>query len=273
MSMTGTYPRKHDALRPARRSTTAYGRISAIGRTELTLLMRNKSAVFIALFMPVLLTFSFRAAAEEFDLAGTGLDVTSVLLPSAIGFVLLFAVYNNLTTAFVARREELVLKRLRTGELSDNEILLGTATPMLFTGLVQMALLGVGGTLALDAGAPSHFWWLIAGVLTGLVIAAGLAALTASYSRTVETAGITVLPLMLVSAFGSGMLVPTELLPDAVVPFLEFFPLSPVVALIREGWTGRTDTTEMLLQLLGAIAWSAVAVVATRRIFRWEPRR
>ena len=40
----------------------------------------------------------------------------AILLTGLVAFVLLSAVYCNLVTALVARREQLVLKRLRTGE-------------------------------------------------------------------------------------------------------------------------------------------------------------
>ncbi|MGO4431161.1 hypothetical protein AB4Z54_73365, partial [Streptomyces sp. MCAF7] len=43
----------------------------------------------------------------------------------------------SLVGVFVVRREELVLKRLRTGELRDVEILAGSATPALRSGLVR----------------------------------------------------------------------------------------------------------------------------------------
>ncbi|CAM5368949.1 Transport permease protein OS=Streptomyces tendae OX=1932 GN=GUR47_21955 PE=3 SV=1 [Streptomyces tendae] len=77
------------------------------------------------------------------------------MLPAAIGFSLLFAVYSALVGVFVVRREELVLKRLRTGELRDVEILSGSALPAVLSGLVQSLLLAVGCAVLLDLSAPS----------------------------------------------------------------------------------------------------------------------
>jgi len=49
-------------------------------------------------------------------------------------------VYLNFVTALVARREVLVLKRPRTGESSDAEILAGTAAPAVAIAWVQILI-------------------------------------------------------------------------------------------------------------------------------------
>jgi len=60
-----------------------------------------------------------------------------------MAFALLSAVYCNLVTALVARREQLVLKRLRTGESTDPEILTGTAAPAIAIAWAQIAVAAV----------------------------------------------------------------------------------------------------------------------------------
>lgn len=109
----------------------------ALARAELTLFGRNKGPLIATLFVPLVLPFSVKSAAKEMDLAGAGLTTGTLMLPAAVGFSLLFAVYSALVGVFVVRREELVLKRLRTGELRDVEILAGSATPALRSGLVR----------------------------------------------------------------------------------------------------------------------------------------
>ncbi len=100
-------------------------RVRALARAELTLLVRNRSALFIALLLPTVMALSLKSTADQADLSGTGLSVGTTVLPGAVGMVLLFAVYSNLVGVYVGRREELVLKRLRTGEADDLEILSG----------------------------------------------------------------------------------------------------------------------------------------------------
>ncbi|MFD8375629.1 ABC transporter permease [Streptomyces sp. NPDC059688] len=255
------------ALKPSAR------RLRALGRAELTLLGRNRGAVFTGLAVPLALPFTVRPALDQLDLEREGLSIGTVLLTAAIGFAFLFAVYTSLVGAYVARREELVLKRLRTGEPSDTEILVGTALPATALGLAQALVLSVGCAVLLHTGAPKAPYLLLPGVLAGLVVSAALAALTASFTRTAESAQVTALPLVFVSMLGSGITVPTEFLPDRLASLCELLPLSPAIRLVRGGWTGQLTAYETLGALATALAWTIVAVFAVRRWFRWEPRR
>ncbi|MEU0387129.1 ABC transporter permease [Streptomyces chartreusis] len=267
MSATGTTPR------PAPAVTTPLSRMTALARAELTLLGRTRGALVAALFVPLVLPVSVRSAAKEMDLAEAGLNTGTLVLPAAVGFSLLFAVYSVLVGVFVVRREELVLKRLRTGELRDVEILAGSALPAAVTGLAQCLLLAVGCSVLLDLSAPSAPHLAVVGLLLGLVMCAVLAAATAAVTRTGESAQVTPMPLMLVSMMGSGMVFPLELLPDRVASVCELLPLTPVVTLVRGGWTGDLSAYEALGAVATAVAWIVVAVFAVRRWFRWEPRR
>jgi len=255
------------ALAPAGR------RLRALAGAELTLLGRNRSAVTTALLLPLALPFSVRPAVDQMDLGGVGLSAGTVMLTAAIGFSFLFSVYTSLVGAFVSRREELVLKRLRTGELHDPEILAGTALPALCLGLAQSLVLSVGCVLLLDAGAPRAPYLTVLGVLSGLVLCAALAALTATFTRTVESAQVTASPVVFISMIGSGIAIPTEILPDRLASVCEFLPLSPAVRLVSGGWSGHLSAYEALGAVATTLAWTLLAVFAVRRWFRWEPRR
>ncbi|MDX3315065.1 ABC transporter permease [Streptomyces sp. NPDC054884] len=245
----------------------------ALGRAELTLLGRSRSTLALAAFVPLVLPASLAQVVDDMDVADVGLTAGLVLLPAAIGFSLLFGVYQALSSVYTARREELVLKRLRTGELRDAEILCGSALAVLATGLVQSLVLVAGCTVLLDVPAPKAPLLAVLGLLSGLAMCAGLAALTAALTRTVDSAQVTTAPFVLVSLTGSGMAVPLELLPDRLASVCELLPLSPVITLIRGGWTGSLSAYEALGALATALAWLVLAVFAVRRWFRWEPRR
>ncbi|GGL98158.1 transport permease protein [Streptomyces fumigatiscleroticus] len=254
-------------------ATTPAGRMAALARAELTLLGRSRGTLVAAVFVPLALPFSVRSAVDGMEVEKHGLSVGTVILPAAIGFSLLFAVYAALTGVFVTRREELVLKRLRTGEVRDAEILTGSALPAVTTGLLQCLLLTAGCTVLLDMPAPHAPHLAVVGLLTGLVLCAALAALTAGLTRTAESAQVTPMPLMLVSFIGSGVTVPLEVLPDQLASVCELLPLTPVITLVRGGWTGALSASEALTSVVTAVAWTGLAVFAVRRWFRWEPRR
>ncbi|MFH8408982.1 ABC transporter permease [Streptomyces sp. NPDC018019] len=267
MSVAGIETRPGTAARKGSRD-----RLIALARAELTLLGRNKTTLFMALLMPLIMAFAMQRAVAEMPLQQNGLSVGTVLLPGTIGFVLIFAVYSTVTGALVTRREELVLKRLRCGELTDREILAGTALPTVLIGLAQCLLLVVCGGLALKVGLPKAPHLLLLGVLLGMVIVVAMAAASTAITKSAEAAQLTTLPFVFISMGGSGMVVPLDILPDRIAAILELLPLSPVMGLVRDGWLGGADLTDMVKRLVIALAWAALAVFAVRKWFRWEPR-
>ncbi|MET9176811.1 ABC transporter permease [Kitasatospora aureofaciens] len=263
-------------------STTA-GRLLALGRAEATLLLRNRAALFTAVVLPVVLISTLHGLLKKQSEDNPGLDVHSLLVYGSVGMVLAFVVYYNLTAAYVGRRGELVLKRLRTGEARDLEILLGTAVPSLALGLFMAALSGIGGSVGLHLAVPVNPVLMLVGLLMLLATMIALAALSSAFTKTVESAGITTLPVMLVMQFGSGLYFPLEVMPSQLADVCRLLPTTPAFQLIRVGWFG-TDGSAAATDFLGSwgaaaphlvtgAVWLGLAVWGAVRYFRWEPRR
>lgn len=234
-------------------------RAVAIGRAELKLFWRNRTALFNSLVIPLLIVPLLLSA----DADGVPLVV------GLTGFVLVMAVYYNLVTTFVARREELVLKRLRVGELTDPEVLFGAALPSLVIAIGQMALFAVIIGVLTGISVPARPWFLVIGVTGGLLLFALLAAVSSAFTRTVEMAQVTSLPVLMACVIGSGLMFPLSVFPDSVQPFLRLLPLTPVLDLMRAGW----QDGPVLQPLIVLTVWIVLGAYAVRRWFRWEPRR
>ncbi|MBO1337348.1 ABC transporter permease [Streptomyces sp. VRA16 Mangrove soil] len=254
-------------------TTTPAGRLKALTRAEFTLLGRSKGVLFTAVFVPLVLPFSVSRSVDESDLLDAGLNLGVVLISSTIAFSLLFAVYSSLVSVYAARREELVLKRLRTGELRDAEILAGAAVPSVVIGLAQCGAAAVVCATALDAGAPEAPQLVLLGLVLGIPLCVALAAYTTVFSRSVESAQVAAMPMLIVSMFASGAVVPLEVLPDKLASVCEVLPLTSALTLVRGGWGGTLSGGEAVRAAAVAVAWIAVAVFAVRKRFRWEPRR
>ncbi|WP_198653599.1 ABC transporter permease [Actinocorallia populi] len=257
-------------LSPVR--SAAVPRLLALGRAEMLLLGRNRTALLTSVAFPAI-ALAMLATSGMFSPDDAA--ASAQLMAGTIGMTLLFVVYTTLVAAYVGRREGLVLKRLRVGELHDGEILLGTALPALAITVVQILILAGVGLVFLDVVPPKNPVLLLAGLVLGMVITGALAACSSAFTSTVETAQVTVLPFILLSVGGAGMFVPLSELPDPVAEICAFLPFTPVMETVRSGWagTGEGGTQEAVRQVGMSAVWAVVSVWGARRWFRWEPRR
>jgi ABC-2 type transport system permease protein len=255
-------------------------RVTALGRAELRLLWRNRTALIYAVATP-LVAFLFAGASDAF---ATGGGAAGAMLVTGVAVVALgMVVYYNLVAAYVGRREEHVLKRLRTGELTDAEILAGTAVPSLALAWLQIAVALVAGAVAGQLRMPANALLVVVAVLLGSLIFPLLAAASSAMTRTVEMAQVTTAPLLLLPLALSGLLAPIDEMPSGFATLAELMPLTPIVDLMRLGLLGVDRDGEHLSTaatfaeaapaLYVGLAWVILGVWATRRWFRWEPRR
>jgi ABC-2 type transport system permease protein len=254
-------------------------RMRALGLAELRLLWRNKTALSYALALPPL-AFLFAAQSDAF---AEGAGAAAVIVTSVAVLAVGMAVYYNLVTAYVGRREEYVLKRLRTGELTDAEILAGTAVPSLAIAWLQVVVAVVVGLAIGELDAPVNVLLVVAAMVVASVVFTLLAAATSAMTRTVEMAQVTTTPVLVVPLVLCGLFAPIRELPDGFAQVAQVMPLTPVVDLMRLGFLGVDSGGERLAtaatfgaavpSLAVGAAWVVIGVWATRRWFRWEPRR
>ncbi|MET1000141.1 MAG: ABC transporter permease [Marmoricola sp.] len=249
-------------------------RVTRLARTNATLVMRNRLTLSYALVMPLLpLGLLFLGDRGDVD-AGSGIIATGVLM------ALMFPVYYNLLSMFVSRRDELVLKRLRTGEIRDVELVLSMALPGVAITVV-VSVLTVGVAMANGLPFPLNPLLLLVVVLMSAAAFAALALWTASWTRTAEAAQMTSMPVVLLGT--AGLLRPA--VPESAQDWLALLPGSAVSDLLRIAWFGRPaelgsstrfdfwETWSHSAAPLGVLAaWTVVSIWLARRSMQWEPR-
>lgn len=261
--------------RPSRRPGF---RLLGLARAELTLLLRNRMQLIVAITMPVAIPFLLLPLVNR----GVPAETLAGAMGLMIVMALLFVVYYNLLSAYVARRQDLVLKRLRTGEASDATVLASTAVPALTIAITMILLMGAFSTPMLGLPLPTHPLMIVLGVALGAVVLVPLALVTATMTRTVEAAQVTSLPLMAVLLIGSGAAVPLDLMPEWFGRLVQLIPSSAIVELTRTGWLG-VDADGAALTTAQAwgsaiaptavlLVWLVLGLVLVARTFRWEPR-
>ncbi|WP_424216414.1 ABC transporter permease (plasmid) [Streptomyces sp. BI20] len=238
---------------------------------EWRLFNRIRSNYVFVLLVPVMLLVAMRFVQEQMRLDEHGLAAGPLMVSTAAGILLLFSLYSSVTGLYVARREELVLKRLRTGEVSDAAILAGGAS--VYVAVCVAQILVVSAVLSVMFGvAPQRPLTALLGLLTGIALMTTMAAATAALCRTAEAVLVATLPAVFVLPMISGVYIPREVLPGALGEALLYAPLSSTVDLIRGGWTGELSGAETLTRVLLALVWSALFGWVALRRFRWEPR-
>jgi ABC-2 type transport system permease protein len=234
-------------------------RVGGLAWANALLLFRNRLTLFYGLVLP-LLPMALLLSAERGDVQ-TGAVVAGVVLMMAW----LFSVFYNVLSLVVTRRDELVLKRLRTGETSDLELLTGLALPSIATAVMVSAAVVLVG-MALGLPAPANAALYVVTVLAACGLFWAFALWTAAWTRTAEAAQMTSMPVMLLAIVGTMQ----RTLPDEVGRVVEYTPGAALDTLVRVTWFDLGG--DLLRSLLILAGWIVVAVVLARRSLQWEPR-
>lgn len=233
---------------------------------ELKLLLRKRITAFSVLAVPLGLAAMTLFGSRPSAPADWGRMLASnVLLLSTL------STYLVSLTVFTARRQSLVLKRLRTSSLSDPAIFAGVVGPVVLVGLAQ-AVVYLVFCVAVGAPAPVAPGFVVAGVVLCVAVATALGVATACLSRSVEATQVTGAPVAMAAV--AGIFLTSSDSSAAVVSGLAL-PLTGPTDLVARGWSaGLTlpDVPVVPLDLAAAVLWLIIAGVVVSRAFRWEPR-
>src|SRR3954471_17568196 len=176
-------------------TTLSLRRTVSLTRWNMVLLSRNRLAFLYGLVVPLLplgLLFTGQRGSPS---VGAGAIVTLFMV------IAFFPVYYNVLAQFVSRRDELVLKRMRTGETRDAELLVSIALPGATSAL---ALSAVAVPIAAALGQPLPVNPLLYAALAVLTVTmfTAFAYWTAAWTRSAESAHLTSLPIILLASIG-----------------------------------------------------------------------
>lgn len=262
---------KTDTVSTTRTGTVA--RTLGLARFNMMLMARNRTTMIYGFLIPLAPLALLFAAPETTALAGVAsIGITLVM-------ALLFPGYYNLLSMFVTRRDEMVLKRLRTGEMRDVELVTSMALPGVAV-ILGVSVLSIPVAAAAGFDLPGNPLLLLLGVLIACGTFAALALWTASWTKTAESAQLTSGPVMLIAL--AGMMAPA--VPETARQWLEYLPGAAINDLVRVAWFGleagggegtvtfMQSWVESLPALGLLVVWAAVALVLARRSMHWEPR-
>ncbi|GJF27946.1 transport permease protein [Kitasatospora sp. NE20-6] len=248
---------------------------------------RNRRSTFIGFLLPVLLNLVVAAPLRGKEIAGV--DAAGYTTVGFIGLALVTS-FINLLNGVVARRDDLVLKRLRGTEVPPTAIFAGQIGASGAVVLLQVLVLGGVSVLWFGTRLPADPLLFLLVLVGGYLLFAVLAVAMSGLTPSAEAAPMVATPVLLLCMFGSGVVAPLASLPEWLRGPAHVLPLAPVVEGLRTAWFGREFGSETwggvapaeldLLHgwlhaapsLLMIAAWVAAAAVLGRRLFRWEPR-
>lgn len=261
--------------------TTTRRPLAALAKAEYLQFRRNTTLLVMGVAFPVAIPL------VPFFLGIRDEDPTSHLMATTFEMfalmALLFVQYYSVLSMITARRSEGVLKRLRTGEASDRQILLAPMVPtaLLATAgfvLVAAVTYGVGGPAPVNAVA------MVVAMVGGIATFSVLALATSVLTKNTEAAQITSLPLMAGSMVGLASI--RTLLPEGLANVVSFTPFAAISDLMALGTSGKLATateSSAALDFSGTIAemgqpvailavWIVLALALVRKSFRWDDR-
>jgi ABC-2 type transport system permease protein len=260
--------------------TLSLRRIARLSRWNVVLLSRNRLTLFYAAVLP-LLPLALLLSGERGSETGGANAIGTVFLATV-----LFPVYYNVLSQFVNRRDELVLKRMRTGETRDGELVASIALPASSSrsssGRSRSRSLRRSGSAA---GQPGALRGALV-VAAGHVHRAGLLDRGVDAQRRVRPADQ---PADHPARRGGPLTASIPDMSDGLRSILERTPGAAMAELVRSGGSGSTDRrrrddavvreswSQAGRPLLVIAGWTALAVVAREaldavgaaRLARW----
>jgi len=243
--------------------------LTALFKAEVKLIGRNSAVAATATIFPIGMAVAMVFFGKQ------SLGSLGWALPVALQLLLMFGmtVYITTTLALTARREDLYLKRLRSGEAADSTILVGVSSPIIVLGVLQ-CLVVVGVVWGFGPAAPTNPLLLLVAILLGVAMCATLGFATTGMVSSTQQADMAAMPFFLL-LLGTGVWASTNGA-DGPNMVQTATPGGAVVDLARISYDATASFTAQLGEALPALAalavWTAIGAVAAKRYFRWEKR-
>lgn len=253
---------------------------------ELRSYFRAPDSVFFTFLFPIvmlaLFSVAFSSAADIQAGPGVSVDYATYYLPGLVATGFLLSGTQALGVDIAGERSDGTLKRLGGTPLPVVSYFVGKIGMVLVTSIVQTALLLVvasvvfGVDLPTDGGAWARFASLmLLGVATASVLGIAISALPREGRR----ATATIVPVVLVLQFISGVYLPFTQLPDWLQTVAGVFPLRWMASGMRSVFLPDAFASaepggawHLGLGTLVLAAWLVLGTVACLLTFRWNRR-
>jgi ABC-2 type transport system permease protein len=237
--------------------------------TELTLFLRERTAVSWGIGLPMVLLIAFGnipGFRKPVSPAAPGVSVLDSYVPVLLAFVLAMIALNVLPPVLAGYREKGVLRRLSATPVGAVRVLAAQLTVDAGMAAVTMIVLLVVARLAFGVvfpRQPAEFALTVGLGGLALLILGLLLASVLPTSRGANAAGaILFFPMM----FFAGLWLPVAAMPSALRHVSHATPLGAAVQAMTDAWQGHWHPLYLLILAGYAVAFAAAAAL----LFRWD---
>jgi ABC-2 type transport system permease protein len=196
-----------------------------------------------------------------------GVDYIDYATP---GLMLLAVCYGLGSTATAVNSDMTkgIINRFKVMDVSRGAVLTGHVVASLLTNLIAIgAITGVAFLLGFNPSASLLDWLGVIGLLALLGFAAGwLTVALGLAAKSVETAGLAAVPLVMLPFFSSAI-VPADKMGPGVRQFAEYQPFTPIIESLRGLLNGAPDTGTVITALAWCVGIALVGYLWARSTF------
>jgi ABC-2 type transport system permease protein len=238
-------------------------------RGELRLYWRSRELAFFTFLLPMILFLLLGFAYGDDELEG--IRGSDYLLAGTMGYGVVATAFAGLAIVLVIRREEGILKRLRSTPLPAPIYLTAVLTTTMIAFLVQAACIVAVGMIVFDASFPHRIGSLAIALVLGAASFAALGVGLTGLVRRAEGASAVVNAIYFPMLFISGSFFERNTFPGFLQAVADVLPLTYFIKLVtdimlrgHEIWDRPGDVA-----VLGA--WGIVGAILAMSRFRWIP--
>jgi ABC-2 type transport system permease protein len=190
------------------------------------------------------------------------------LTPGMVGMTIMW-VNLGVGLLFVTWREQGILRRLGVTPLRAGNLIVSQASSFALISLTQAVIILSMGRLVFGVEITGSYLWLAVTVALGVIAMLSIGYLIASLVRSVSSVNAVSNAISFPMIFLGGSYFPLEP-PPALVPLVNFIPLTHLNNALREVVTRGGDLSDLWLSWAVLAAWAVAGFAVSARTFRWQ---
>jgi ABC-2 type transport system permease protein len=238
-------------------------------RYELRLYARSRELAFFTFLLPLILFLMLGFAYGDDELMGV--KGSDYLMIGTLGYGVVATAFAGLTIVLVIRREDGILKRLRSTPLPAPTYLTAVLVATMLAFLVQAVVIVAVGMSAFGASFPSHAFSLVLSLILGAAVFAALGVGLTGVIKRAEGASAVVNAIYFPMLFLSGSFFERDTFPEFLQAIADLLPLTYFFDLVFGVVYGGDQIWDRPGDVAALAIWGIVGAYFAVRRFHWTP--